>query len=411
MKRLIAIGGITVVLVLSAIAGALVGDDRLPRRLGLYFDRLLHAVLQVLPDRSVADPAMVDASCLCPRRSDTCPCQSISRYPSYDFDFWKQLDGLFPAHGLGNSPGFEDRFRAATGYDRIRPTVAEGGGRISFRQKARYLHGELREMIVAYERPLARVRALYAINPDFAKDLLILTPGSWTTSERMLGIGPEDYLRQIGKYYFERGTDVLAFDHGSNGTIESILNVRALLEGGQILGVWARSICDTLSGLELRKRYMRIWLYGLSRGGRVVEYTAISCPGFHFAVVEDLYSPDGFQEYFWAGPSATGNLKYGAWFGHLVPLVGHAAIADFMSAMKSPVIYTSARKNFDDSRDRLEMSFRWEEGLTGEAPIKLVFKSDIGHKPELALLDQMLAGRWSDIQGISLWPGTRLAGK
>ena len=331
-----------------------------------------------------------------------CPCETKSRHPSYDFELWKQLDGLRPVTDSGSIGDFESRLRRATGYHEIEPTLENGGAVVTVRHSVSFGKGKLRELIVSYNRPVADVRALHAVNDASATDLLVLTPGSWTNSERMLGIWPEDYLRRIGGHYFDRGQDILAFDHGSDGTVEAIMNFRAMIEGGQIMGLWARSICDTISNLGLRDRYKRIWLYGLSRGGRVVEYTAALCPGFHFAVVGDLYVPDNYESFYWRGASATGNLKYGAWFGHLIPLIGHSTTADFMAAAKSPIVYTSAQKNFVDSRPQLEHSFVWRDGLAKVGALRLVFKTGIGHTPEIELLDKMLSDRWSEIRGVTL---------
>ena len=214
------------------------------------------------------------------------------------------------SHRLGSTPKAKSRIqsrhqrgvsraaREATGFEIIAPGRSHGPARIRTTRSGKFLQSRLEELLLEYDIPQNTVRAVYAHHAKPTRDLIIVTLGSWSRAEHVLGLRPEDYHRQIGRYYFEKGLDVLVFDHGLNGTIEAMQNVATLLQDTQIYGLWARSICDIMDALTLRDTYDRIVLYGLSRGGRVVEYTAAMCPGFAFAIVGDNLDQTGLQDYY-----------------------------------------------------------------------------------------------------------------
>ena len=56
-----------------------------------------------------------------------------------------------------------------------------------------------------------------------------------------MGLKDEDYHLGMGRF-FEKGIDVVCFRHGSNGHIEALVNVIAIVEGAQVFGLWARSM-------------------------------------------------------------------------------------------------------------------------------------------------------------------------
>ena len=120
-----------------------------------------------------------------------------------------------------------------------------------------------------------------------------------------MGLGRHDYHREIGKRLFNKGIDVIAFDHASNGQIEALMNVVALIEGGQITGIWSRSVCDLMDRLKLRAKYRRIVLYGLSRGGRTAEMISTLCSGISLAIVDDNFSDDEYTAYHWNSMNST----------------------------------------------------------------------------------------------------------
>ena len=75
-----------------------------------------------------------------------------------------------------------------------------------------------------------------------------------------------------------------------------------------------------------------------------------------------------------------------------------------MLSAQSPMVYTRSEKKHREIRSAFERGFEWKEGVNSVAPWRLVFKSGIGHKPELELIDLMLSDRWTEIRGATLIP-------
>ena len=350
--------------------------------------------------RPVAD-AIDTRTCTCRRQWDICPCQSNGKYGGVDEKYYSQLK--FTGGVVARkSENFDSRLDRATGYSEIKLANTKEGGPIRRTRSRKFEHGTLEEYYVDYRVPMQSVRVLHARNPTEPKGLFVITTGSWSSPEHMLGMREEDYLRRIGQYYFRKGYDVAAFEHGSNGTLETYLNVDAMLQGAQIYGVWARSVCDYLNANNLREKYKNIYFYGLSRGGRVAEYTAILCPGFTWVAVGDNLRADNYHAYYWDADRTGGNRKYGAWYAHLYPLIGHASLVDFMLAAKSPMVYTRSLAKLEPVFEFIQPYFSISDQLRQEDLWRFVFKSGIGHKPELELIDLMLDGKWSEIEGRAL---------
>ena len=66
------------------------------------------------------------------------------------------------------------------------------------------------------------------------------------------------------------------------------------------------------------------------------------------------------------------------------------------------MVYTRAEDSFRRNLGVLAPDFQWHEGLGEFGKWRLVFKTDIGHKPELELIDLMLESKWGEISGLTL---------
>ncbi len=322
-----------------------------------------------------------------------------------DMAMWTMLDNAGPGFPSGRTKGFHARLLAATGFETIEPRREDGGGIVKKGRSGPYLGGQLSELFIEYQKPQARVRVLFASHGEGAQDLLIVIPGSWGTSEHILGLRKEDYHRVVGRRFFEKGMDVAAFDQATNGLIEAWLNTLLKINEGQAYGLWARGICDLMDGAGYgwRQRYRRVFLHGLSRASRTVEYISALCPGFSMVFAEDNMDAD-YQRFFWGSPSASSHLKYGVWIDHLTPLIGQSSMADFILDAQSPMVYTSSEEQFRSMLPLFEKGFVWREGLDDSGRLRLVFKSHIGHKPEIELMETMMAGNWERLSGITLVP-------
>ena len=251
-----------------------------------------------------APSGLQTSPCYCRIFDGVCACTSQFQNRSYDHDLWSQMEAIRSPQ-LPALSDVVETIAVATGYDIIEPRRSEGGGLLETGGRTDYHDGELEELFLSYDKPHLTVRALYARHDTPAEDLFIITPGSWTSSENVMGLGRHDYHREIGKRLFNKGIDVIAFDHASNGQIEALMNVVALIEGGQITGIWSRSVCDLMDRLKLRAKYRRIVLYGLSRGGRTAEMISTLCSGISLAIVDDNFSDDEYTAYHWNSMNST----------------------------------------------------------------------------------------------------------
>jgi hypothetical protein len=318
---------------------------------------------------------------------------------------WAMLGSADPGFPSERTGGFHARLLAATGFETIEPRREDGGGVVKKGRSGPYLGGKLNELFIEYQKPQAKVRVLFASHGEVAQDLLIVIPGSWGTSEHILGLRKEDYHRVVGKHFFEKGLDVAAFDQATNGLVETWLNTLLKIDGGQAYGLWARGICDLMddAGYGWRQRYRRVFLHGLSRAARTVEYISVLCPGFNMVFAEDNMDAD-YQHYFWDSPESSAHLKYGVWIDHLTPLIGQSSMIDFMWDAQSPMVYTLREKEFRSIRLLLEKGFVFREGLDDSGRLRLVFKSRVGHRPEIELMETMIAGDWKQLSGVTFAP-------
>ena len=367
-----------------------------------YYGHLISRYINPRALNQAAYPSIETSSCHCQAFDGICPCSSTSRYQSNDHTIWAQLESI-EAKPVTVGPEETRRIiERAVGFHRILPKQAEGGGRIVKTYEQPFGPGTLDEIFVEFNRPSIKVRALHAKHPQKPTSLFFITPGSWSTSERILGLLPEDYHRKIGKYYFDLGLDVVVFDHGSQGSIEAFQNVAAIIEGGQIIGVWARSVCDFLNRQRAMRQYERYLLYGLSRGGRMVEFISALCGGFDLVIVGDNFTVDEYWKYHWDSMRTASHLKYGSWFLNLEPLVGRYSKTDIMRAARNPMAYTLEENVFNGAQAVLEKHFEWRDSNLNFGKWRFIFKTGIGHKPELLMIDKMLQGEWTRIPGVTL---------
>lgn len=387
-------------LAIAIVGGVLLGSLTARIALGPHFVHYLSRYLNQQKLNYVGPSGLQTSFCHCRMNDGICPCTSQSQNPSYDHEIWSQLEAIAPTKFAAKQ--VSQTIMEATGFNTIEPQRSEGGGRLAYGGKSTFLDGTLEELFLVYERPKMRVRALFSRRQDPTKALLIVTPGSWSTSEHIMGLKDDDYHLGMGRHFFEKGIDVVAFDHGSNGHIEALANVITIVEGTQIFGLWARSVCDLMSRLDIRRKYERVVLYGLSRGGRSAEYVSALCTGFDLVISGDHFISDQYHSYHWNSMWSAKYLKYSSWFLHRVPLAGRLTKPDLMHAAKSPMAYTIYEKRQPKIRETIGSEFHFYDELEGNRRWRFVFKKVKKHVPELEQIERMIAGSWTGIRGSGL---------
>ncbi|MGE4218965.1 MAG: alpha/beta hydrolase [Alphaproteobacteria bacterium] len=355
------------------------------------------------PLRSPDDSLLATGGCLCPSMGLICPCGSTSRRALYEPLLWAQIEQLAPPMPASLQPDFLERLRAATGYANATPSPASAGGKAV--QTQPYLGGTATDIHYAYDRPHATMRAVFARHETPAPDLIVVLHGMWSSASRVLGLGDEDYLHRIGERMFRRGLDVLAFDLPSNGTLSTWLNLAWQDEGVQLFGLWVDAICRAKDALAAQYGYRRIFLYGLSNGGRTVEYTATLCPGFDAAVVDDNWIPrnDFALE---RTVEQVSNLKLLFWVDHLTPGLLDTSLRDFVAGAQSPIFYTIRRREIEAMTAALAPAFQIGGPVSAATRRGILVKRIDSHVPEEALLDALIDGKWPELEGFSLTAAT-----
>ena len=346
--------------------------------------------------------------CNCRRVGWQCPCPSVSSGNGPEERLHKVIGLLRNPARYGSTNGFQEVLTSATGYNRIE----NADPLVSVARSNKYMSGELRELFFRYDKPSFAVRALALTHDDKEpRSLFLHTTASWTVAETALGIGNPMYLRRVGEDLFQAGHDVVSFDHGSNGHLETALNGYMLLtDGVQIFGIWARSACDAVQFLKSEGRtYDKVVVYGLSRGSRTVEYIRGLCTEIDIAFGDDTFSPDGWINSYWRTKPASfvHSTKYGAWYLHGETFIGNSTAHDMIVATGNPgsKLYIFMQPEaIQRSRTKLELSFGFKDGIDVEAPAYIVQKRTDKHVPENEILVEILQEDFSGLKAFSLFP-------
>lgn len=342
-------------------------------------------------------------SCVCARRWDACPCGAFGPSPS-DSAIYQALDDDRPAEPVKDRD-FAAKLSRAFGYENIRPaadSMAEGlrtGRKGPFGD-----NGTVEEVFLDYARPQVQVRGLFAHagSSSGRKGLILMTPGSWTTPEQMLGLAEEDYHRVIGRRMFDAGYDVVAFDHGGNGVLETFLNVMTTMEGTNVLAIWIRSMCDVRDIALSRWGYQDVYLYGLSRAAYLVELASNFCDPVSRVIVDDNLFPDRLRDVLWDASDSIMNLKYGAWYFGPGPAMPWQSFGSVIASSRSPLLYLRTEAMFAAQRDVFGQEFDLRQGVRPEDRVVMLYKAIPDHVSEVEQIIAFLGQDTTSLRGFAL---------
>lgn len=342
--------------------------------------------------------------CTVALQDGVCVGPSLADLPPYEKTIAAALEEMDPAFGYRVTEGFPDLLATALGYRAILPPPEGGGARLTVVGEAPYRGGTIKDLRLTYAYPAVALRALFAVHGDGAADVLIVLHGLGSSADKVMGLDNEDYTRAVGRHYFDKGFDIVAMDLTSDPNLNSAMNVRLILLGTTIHGLSTRAACDAASTLDLRRRYRQVIVYGLSNGGFVADYLSVLCEPFSLVVVDDVIGDARMD--MWANPEIwVSGPKYPMFIHYLRPLFGQFSLNDLAYFSKSPKAYIGDEKTLRALKPRMEVVYRWAQGLDPDAPIKLVFKQTKYHMAEIEqVLDPLFAGDWRRLKGASLLP-------
>ena len=267
--------------------------------------------------------------------------------------------------------------------------------------------GSLDELAIRFDRPPVTTRALFHRHHDRSRFVFVALHGHLSNAERVIGRVPDppagdgSSTRSIGRRYYDRGWDVLAFDLTSDAALSSRIHADLVLWGTTAFGLWVRAICDTIDVLELRSRYERVVVWGLSNGGRIADQISVLCDPVSLVVVDDVIADQRRIRVHNYAETMYSQYSY----YYLNAFLAGFRPADPVAETRSPKVYTRTSEYLEQSglRAALREDFA-ETPLTSLARTRIVFKRSDWHAPEWQLLDAVLDARWSDVDGFALTP-------
>ena len=261
--------------------------------------------------------------------------------------------------------------------------------------------GELSPVEVGFARPAIHTQAWLWHHPEGAGRLVVLLHGHNTTARGALGLAGDDYMHGIGRDFFDWGADVLAFELSNDGVVSGYINARLSLVGGQLYGLWVKSVCAGASEIASRQGYDEIVLYGMSNGGFIADQVSVLCDGFDLVIVDDILADLP------AHAAANTNLlfqhqQYAIYF--LTPFLATLDYLDFLRHARTRKVYTRTRAYFNENLQRTILEAFTSGPLVKDSPLSVVFKENADHEPERELLRAIMEGNLATLRGLSLHP-------
>jgi hypothetical protein len=261
--------------------------------------------------------------------------------------------------------------------------------------------GELSRVEIRFERPAIHTEAWLWHHPQGADRLVVLLHGHNTTARGALGLTGDDYMRGIGRDFFEWGADVLAFELSNDGVVSGYMNARLSLFGGQLYGLWVTAVCGGTHAIKAHGKYQEVVLYGMSNGGFIADVASVLCSEFDRIIVDDILTDLPAH-----AAANTNQLfqhqQYGIYF--LTPFLSTLDYLDFLRHSQADKVYTRTKAYWEEHlREAMLAGFR-EGALSEKAALQIVYKQEMEHSPEPGLLEAIVKGDISGLQGVSLQP-------
>ena len=322
-----------------------------------------------------------------------------ARLPHYENTIVEQLDSysVFPPSKFTTEEGFQAFVKASLGWNNLHPAPLENGfPTISTGQKEEYATGNISENEIVYSRPPIRVHFLYARHEEKTSErsVIIVLHGHGSSSHKVMGIDNPDYMQTIGKSLFAKGFDVIALETTSDMEVSGYINGQLSLLGIQIYGLWARAVVDLVSALELRDKYKKVHLYGLSNGGVIANFVSVLSRDFDKIIVGDVLT--SWKHLARRHPSFHRLQNYGLYF--LRPLWFESNLGDFIEFSSPSTYFTRSEEKFASMP--LGNEFEIDHGIN-HSSVNFVFKEIPFHIPEIGIIMKILTED-SNLRGMHL---------
>lgn len=311
----------------------------------------------------------------------------------YEETMITQLAQSSPPFPLSRFNGdFRQYLSSAIGFEKISPI----GGEVQTSARKKYGDGTIELGMIRYKEPNISVQFRYACHKEKKRSLLIILHGHLSFSSQVFGLkDPYDYMEGAGKYFFDKGFDVIAFDLTYSASRSAILNSQLLLYGVQIYGLWARAIEDVVSFHEKKYGYTDTFLYGFSNGGIVADHLSVLSSRYRQVIVGDILKDwrrvAHKNETIWA------RQNYAIFY--LKPLLAQTSYVDFFFSSGSPKTYTMRPVGFSEILDKPGLKSLVKEGVSQSAQLNFVIREVDEHRVDLQTVQQILSGELEGCDG------------
>ena len=357
-----------------------------------------------LPEDVVDQKFAQHVPCGCPMiDGKICPCNSMSNFPTTEEAIFNDLLAEGPVDDYEPKSKFPIYLRSALGMENLHPTQKEGGGNVTIIGEKPYRGGTLSHLKIGFTKPKLRTEALFAKHQNTPDAVVLILHGHLSNMYKVFGLDVPGYMATAGVHLFNKGADVVAFSLTQKNAGSGRLNRLLQTYGVHLYGLWVRTICDTANALNLRNKYKKVFVYGLSNGGIIADFTSVVCKPFNIVIVGDVFTD--WRKAVWdKSISPISGQEYSFYFNR--PMFFDSSYIDLMSSSNSKKIYTRTEKYIS------QFPFSMAKSLTKipfskENHINFVFKNHKQHIVELGFLDDIISDNWKNFKGFGVAIGAK----
>lgn len=155
----------------------------------------------------------------------------------------------------------------------------------------------------------------YIVHPSAQNDLnkigVVAIHGHYSSAEKLVGLGKEDYGRRLAIHLAQKGFTVIVPNVTSAPEINEAISANAFIYGYTLHGLMTQFVLSSAEYLRTHCQVGQVGVYGISNGGFLALISAAVDPRLSFVVVSGMLSP--IYERFLRNPNAE-PLRYYNYF-------------------------------------------------------------------------------------------------
>lgn len=279
----------------------------------------------MMPEGYYCGTEMLDGVCLGGSSVITTPHEVTIR---------RNLPSPAPATVVSTIDDFGGYLRRAVGWENIPGSTIECAPYTGAVQECFARFGELLDAQFLFQ------------DGDTARPLVIILHGHVGAADKVMGLQPADYMREMGQVFGGEGYAVAALDLTHGAEASARLNGQLVLHGIQLYGLWSRFACDVARNFEDRD----VVVYGLSNGGVIADHLSVLCDAKNISLVfvDDILTD--WRSAFYKHPTIHAQQNYG--LHYFAPLHHDTSYLHFVVESRFRKVYTRNEAALPDSLPR-----------------------------------------------------------